>query len=95
MALRIPQTSAALTDSHGRATEALNGLFQQLKQALLVTGTLTVGDVLIVVDQNHIITGGQGPGITRLTGDVIAGPGSGSQVATLQTFAHTFLLMGG
>lgn len=41
------------------------------------------GTTVTVVDNKLTATGGGGSGITELTGDVTAGPGSGSQAATL------------
>jgi hypothetical protein len=55
---------------------------------LVQLGTaVTPGNVATWVDQNTIQDGGSpsGTGITQLTGDVTAGPGAGSQAATLAT----------
>ena len=95
MSLRIPQASAALVSREGLPTPPLNALFQDLKQALLLVGVATPGDTLIFLNQNQVIDAGQGPGMNALIGDVFAGPGSGTQVALVTTFAHTFLMMGG
>lgn len=51
-----------------------------------VTSLTTAENVQDVIDE--LLTGG-GSGITELTGDVTAGPGSGSQVATLANTAVT------
>lgn len=44
---------------------------------------VTTDQILYVIAENGGGGGGGGSGITQLTGDVTAGPGSGSQVATI------------
>ena len=52
--------------------------------------TLTIGPVTYL-NTNNFGGGGGGSGITQLTGDVVAGPGSGSQAATVKGINGTIL----
>lgn len=61
MALRIPQTGAALVDKLGRATEPLNALWQQLKNALILTGGYTTGDIIVFNSDGTVSDGGPVP----------------------------------
>lgn len=61
------------------------------------TGTVTLSatDAFTVLNGaiQSVIPGGGGSGITQLTGDVTAGPGSGSQVATIPNGTVTYAKM--
>lgn len=70
-------------DSLGLLTNVGGGLTQFRRSKMLNDSTIIVGlDTLL-------IRGSGAPGITQLTGDVTAGPGSGSQAATLANTAVT------
>jgi hypothetical protein len=56
---------------------------------LVTGGALTVTATFDTSLLDSVYTGGGGSGITQLTGDVTAGPGSGSQAATLTNTAVT------
>ena len=64
-----------------------DGTWARMRNTVLLDATLTATDD----DTNQAtvlsVVGGGGSGITQLTGDVTAGPGSGSQAATLATVA--------
>lgn len=70
----------------GVITATLNGSASAVG-GITVTGTPSIGDVLTATSATDANwqAGGGGGGITELTGDVSAGPGSGSQAATVNS----------
>ncbi len=87
--------NAPVTDKAGNASPLYQDFFTKLDQALVLVGTVTPGHLIIGDGGNSGSDGGAVPvgGITQLTGDVTAGPGSGSQVATIANNAVTFAKM--
>ncbi len=88
MTLPLGQAAAPIVDQQGRLTSY--GL-HVLITAVTTQGTITPGNAAIFVNQTTIEDGGAVPsgGMTQLTGDVTAGPGSGSQAATIANNAVT------
>ena len=73
----MPQNNGlTITDQTGAIVAGVQVI--ELEAGLTVTGSRPIARVTGA-------TGGTGGGITQLTGDVTAGPGSGSEVATLAT----------
>ncbi len=89
MTLPIANSRAPLVDKDGNPTPY--GLQTLLKATTASQAQITAGNVAVWVDRSTLADGGSpsGTGITALTGDVTAGPGSGSQVATLATVNAT------
>lgn len=90
---------AGLKGGLANLTTALNSLALSTQdQGGGFTGAVTISatDAFTVVDgrvQSVIAGGGGSAGITQLTGDVTAGPGSGSQVATIPDNTVTYAKM--
>jgi len=84
VSLGLPNSSK-IAEKSGIASDAYQGWFQKVDNALILTGVMTPGNMIISDGGNSGSDGGPVPvgGITQLTGPVTAGPGSGSQASTI------------
>jgi len=99
--LFLPSTHPIAEPRSGAITAPWLSYFQRLVQAVpgqgagnvSQSGNVTPGHLATWSGDGVIVDGGPVPsgggGITQLTGDVTAGPGSGSQVATIAALAVT------
>ncbi len=95
MSLGLPLSSKFVDTKTGQASADVKGWLQRVDNALILTGPVTDGHIIVSDGGNNAGDGGPVPvgGITQLTGDVTAGPGSGSQAATIANNAVTFAKM--
>ncbi len=87
MSLGLPLSSKFVDPKTGQAAPDVKGWLQRVDNALILTGPVTDGHIIVSDGGNGAGDGGPVPvgGITQLTGDGTAGPGSGSQALTLAT----------